>query len=206
MREFNLDLREQQHPFSLMEAMDTLRQLDDGGRMTILCGDPVSRSTILDALRPRSSAFDVADREGYYEMTFTIAPITKTPQPELDEEGEPIPQEPDKNRMVVIPYEALPGCDEALGKKLIANFICGILRSEPMPQTIALYGSAVKLAAPGGELVHVLQEFAAHKCQVLVETDSLRAYGLYETCRVGRAVFFGKIRDEMMKADLVVRP
>lgn len=206
MREFELDLRQQQHPFSLMEAMDALRQLDDGGRMHLLVADPVSRSTILDALRQRSSAFDVVDHEGYYEMSFIIAAIQKTPLPELDEEGEPIPQEPDRRRMVVIPYEALPGCEEALGKRLIANFICGILRSESMPQVVALYGSAVKLTAPGGEQVHVLQEFAAHKCDVLVETDSLKAYGLYETSRVGRAVFFGKIRDEMMKADLIVRP
>lgn len=199
-----LDLRDKRHPFSLMDAMEALRKLDGGGEMTVLAGDPVSRSTILDALRPRSAAFDVADREGWYELTFRIAPVVKTERPEPD--GEELPKEPDQNRLVAIPYEALPGCDEALGKRLIANFLCGILRSEPMPQTLALYGSAVRLAAPGGELVHVLQEFAAHNCEVLVEEESLRHYGLSETSRVGRRVFFGKIRDAMMRADLVIRP
>lgn len=92
-----------------------------------------------------------------------------------------------------------------LGELLMGSFFQSLLEITPLPTTIALLNSGVKLAMPGSRALEQLQVLSAKGCEILVCGTCLDYYKLTDKLAIGQISNMYAIATAMMTAKRLVK-
>ena len=96
--------------------------------------------------------------------------------------------------------------EEALGKILMRSFLKTLLDLKPIPSTLILINSGVRLASEGSEVLETLKALSEKGVKILSCGTCLDFYGLKEKLKVGIISNMYDIAQSLLEADRLIRP
>ncbi len=105
--------------------------------------------------------------------------------------------------VVVVNGETMGRGDDALGAKLLGNFLRTAATVDPKPDAIVFYNAAVKLLGPASQSLDALRQLDAAGVDLLACVTCLEFYGLVQQIQVGRVSNMREIVQRTMEAGKV---
>jgi selenium metabolism protein YedF len=106
--------------------------------------------------------------------------------------------------LVVVSAETMGRGDDALGAKLLGNFLRTLAASDTHPETVVFYNAAVKLLAPGSAALDALQLLDDAGVELLACVTCLEHFGLTDRIAIGHVSNMREIVQRMAAAAKVV--
>ena len=125
-----------------------------------------------------------------------VVQIEKHPQTELDHETKKI--------MIMVATDRMGRGDDALGKKLIINFVKTLKEMGPELWRLVFVNNGVKLTIEGADTLEDIQDLEKEGLQVLVCGTCLDHFNLLEKKQVGETTNMLDIVTAMQLADKVI--
>ena len=94
--------------------------------------------------------------------------------------------------------------DDALGEKLLGNFLRTLTALEPKPDALVFYNAAVKLLGPGSASAQELQALDRAGVDLLACVTCLEFFGLTAGMRVGQVSNMREIAQRLLSASKVI--
>jgi len=127
---------------------------------------------------------------------------TSAVEPELTPDVETCP--PATRRVVVIPSDTMGRGEPELGRILIKSFVYTLTQVEPLPQTIILFNTGVRLATQGSPVLSDLQVLAEKGVEILACGTCLDYFQLKDQLAVGTISNMYTIAETLLSAGHVV--
>ncbi|MDD2903375.1 MAG: sulfurtransferase-like selenium metabolism protein YedF [Syntrophales bacterium] len=109
-----------------------------------------------------------------------------------------------KKILVILATDHLGKGDDALGEKIVINFIRTLKEMGDDLWRLVLLNGGVKLAVEGSEALPQLQELAANGLGILVCGPCLKVFNLFDKKQVGELTSMLDIVTSMQMADKVI--
>jgi len=106
--------------------------------------------------------------------------------------------------VVVVSAETMGRGDDALGAKLLGNFLRTLAAGEVHSETIVFYNAAVKLLAPGSAALEALQRLDDAGVELLACVTCLEHFGLTDRIAIGQVSNMREIVQRMTAAATVI--
>lgn len=118
-----------------------------------------------------------------------------------------LPAQEDQGRLVyVISSDTMGRGNDELGWALLQTYVQTIAKVEPLPETIILYNSGVRLVAAESGALEALRALQAKGVEILVCGTCLDFYQLKSALQVGQISNMFAIMDATVRAAKVVSP
>jgi selenium metabolism protein YedF len=129
---------------------------------------------------------------------------TKSGEVQVAEKTAPTPEGARKKIMVMVSSDRMGRGDDALGAKLMLNFLKTLKEMGRELWRMVLVNNGVKLAVEGSEALSILKELAEDKVQILVCGTCLNHFNLLEKKKVGETTNMLDIVTAMQVSDKVI--
>lgn len=106
--------------------------------------------------------------------------------------------------VVIVNAEQMGRGDDALGAKLLGNFLRTLAGLDPKPEAIVLYNSAVKLLGPGSSSLEALRQLDDAGVDLLACVTCLEFFGLTKAIQLGQVSNMREIAQRTLSATKVV--
>ena len=106
--------------------------------------------------------------------------------------------------VVVVNGESMGRGDDALGAKLLGNFLRTAVSVDPKPDAIVFYNAAVNLLGPGSQSLDALRALDPAGVDLLACVTCLEFFGLTERLAVGTVSNMREITQRLVAAAKVV--
>jgi selenium metabolism protein YedF len=106
--------------------------------------------------------------------------------------------------IVVLHAETLGRGDDALGAKLVGNYLRTLAAVDPKPEAMIFYNAAVRLLAPDSAHLDALRALDDAGVELLACVTCLEHYALTEKMAVGRVSNMREIVQRTMDASKVI--
>lgn len=106
--------------------------------------------------------------------------------------------------VVIVSGETMGRGDDALGAKLLANFLRTLSAAEPKPDAVVFYNAAVRLLAPESQSLDALRALDGAGVELLACVTCLEFFGLTERLAVGQVSNMREIVQATLAAGKVV--
>ncbi len=116
----------------------------------------------------------------------------------------PAPGSAGGGTVFVVSGEVMGRGDDALGAKLLGNFLRTLVAIDPKPEAIVFYNAAVKLLGPGSPHVDALRQLDDAGVDLLACVTCLDFFALAERLVVGQVSNMREIVQRMSTATKVI--
>ena len=106
--------------------------------------------------------------------------------------------------VVVMPANTIGKGDDTLGELLVRGFVHTLLETKPLPNSIILLNSGVKLAVKDSETVNDFKELEGKGVQILACGTCLNYFNLTDSLDAGNISNMYEITETMIRADRLV--
>ncbi len=198
MRE--IDCRGLACPQPVLETKEALEKLSEGEILRVLVDNEAAVKNVMRFAEAQGHAVRVTEGQGVYTLEITKKgaghPV-----------GEISCERPEGSfRVVVVASDRMGEGDEALGRKLLVNFLKTLREVSPPPQALVFYNRGVFLSTEASPVLEELKELERRGVEILSCWTCLSHYGLEDKLRVGRASNMYEILSLLMRASLILRP
>lgn len=160
----------------------TQKAMRDGGEVTTLVSDRDQVDNIVRLGERAGWQVRTEVRADGYAVHLAKQPLA--PAPELPSEPSACGLPP-AGSVVAITSDRMGRGEDELGSILIRSFIYTLTQVEPLPKTLVLYNTGVRLAVEGSPVLEDLRKLAAAGVVILVCGTCLGYFGLKERLAVG---------------------
>jgi len=115
-----------------------------------------------------------------------------------------VPRRPEPGTIVILNADSMGRGDDALGTKLVANFLRTLVTVEPKPDAIVFYNAAVKLLARDSTHLEALTQLEDAGVDLLACLTCLEFFSLTDRLAVGHVSNMREIVQRTMAAAKVV--
>ena len=204
MTEIPMDCRGLSCPQPLMRCKHLVDE-SNPDRITVLVDSESSRENVARYLTGQGYAVDVLAAEDHWRLTGVKdgsignqEPAVR-PDPEKEENAE-------RKVVVLVTSETLGRGDEALGRKLLANFLSVLPEFGPDLWRVLLLNSGVKLAVEDGPALESLQVLEQGGAKILACGTCLEHYGMMGRLGVGQTTTMLDVVTSLQLADKILSP
>ncbi len=198
MRE--IDCRGLACPQPVLETKEALEKLREGEVLRVLVDNEAAVKNVSRFAEAQGHTVRVSEAQDSYVLEIT----KKRPGHPVEEVSCERPE--GVFRVVVVASDRMGEGDEALGRKLLVNFLKTLKEVSPRPQALVFYNRGVFLSTEDSPVLEELKELEERGVDILSCWTCLSHYGLEDKLRVGRASNMYEILSILMRATLIIRP
>ena len=198
MRE--IDCRGLACPQPVLETKEALEKLREGEVLRVLVDNEAAVKNVSRFAEAQGHTVRVSEAQDSYVLEIT----KKGPGHPVEEVSCERPE--GVFRVVVVASDRMGEGDEALGRKLLVNFLKTLKEVSPRPQALVFYNRGVFLSTEDSPVLEELKELEERGVDILSCWTCLSHYGLEDKLRVGRASNMYEILSILMRATLIIRP
>jgi selenium metabolism protein YedF len=196
MTERHLDCRGLACPNPVIQTKELIDQ-GDVAKITVLVDNAAAKENVGRILTRSGYEVQVAEESGVFAVTGSREAIRLG-------KVEAVVPAPAQKILVLIGTDRMGTGDDALGQKLIANFIGTLKEMGKELWCLVLLNAGVKLSVAGSEVLASLQELEREGVMVLVCGTCLNHFQLLEKKQVGETTNMLDIVTHMQLADKVI--
>ncbi|OIP96303.1 MAG: SirA family protein [Syntrophobacteraceae bacterium CG2_30_61_12] len=184
-------------------VLRTKAALEAGGveRITVLVDNAAARENVTRFLQRFGYRVSAMERDGIFSVLGSLADPEACVLAQPEAAGA---AEAQQKILVLLATDRLGRGDDALGAKLVVNFLTTLKELGPELWRLLLVNAGVKLAVAGAEVLGVLQELEQSGVKILVCGTCLNHFQLLEQKRVGETTNMLDIVTSMQLADKVI--
>lgn len=198
MNEKNIDCRGLACPNPVLKTKEII---DGGGvaRLGVLVDNAAARENVSRFLSRMGYEVSVSGQQGDFTVTGTKQEAVACRVTEKDADHK------EESRIaVLLGTDSMGKGDEALGQKLVANFIATLKGMAPEPWRLILLNGGVKLTVEGSRCLSELLALEKDGVRILVCGTCLDHFGLLEKKLVGETTNMLDVVTAMQLADKVI--
>jgi len=187
-------------PQPVLETKEALEGLKEGEVLCILVDNEAAAKNVSRFAEAQGHRVNVLEKEGFYVVEI----LKRGPGHPVEEISCERPE--GIFRVVVVASDRMGEGDEALGRKLLVNFLKTLKEVSPPPQAVIFYNRGVFFTCEGSPILKDLKELASRGVTILSCWTCLSHYGLEDRLKVGRASNMYEILSLLTRATAIFRP
>ncbi|MCS7281042.1 MAG: sulfurtransferase-like selenium metabolism protein YedF [Desulfobacterota bacterium] len=193
---FQVDARGLGCPEPLILTKNAIEKHDE---VEVLLDSPSALENIKRMALDKKLEIKVSEENGTYRVLI-VKPKTEDAKPET------VPENQDKNTVLVITSQAMGRGDEELGKVLMRAFLHTVSEIEKKPEKIVLYNEGVILAKKDSSCLEELKTLERQGVEIILCGTCVNYFKIKEDIRVGRISNMYEIVEALFSAKRILYP
>ncbi|HKM39917.1 MAG TPA: sulfurtransferase-like selenium metabolism protein YedF [bacterium] len=201
--EVQVDARGLACPLPVVKTKQALDKLAMGKVITVV-DNPIARDNVAKLAQSMDLPVEVVAEGTDFIMSIIKGGGVTVADPEPKAEALVAPESVGDNVVVLILADTIGRPEEELGEALMKSFLYALTECSPLPRTVVLMNSSVRLACTGSDMLSSLRTLLHLGAEILACGTCLDYLGLNDKLEVGTVSNMFSIVENLLAADKVI--